>query len=139
MVQKTVLLHVLETSLRLLHPIMPFISEKLWLSLPEEFRKEPSIMFSHWPKSDEKYIDENDDEPSIEYENLNILEMEIAPAFRGYGKKGNIIENDLSKQRKDQIDKIKNEMKNSDRFEIQPLPSGRGFRHHVLSLPFHFR
>ena len=57
-IQKTVLLHVLETSLRLLHPIMPFITEKLWQSLPKEFTMGPSIMFSQWPQTDEEFIDE---------------------------------------------------------------------------------
>ncbi len=35
---QTVLAHVLETALRLLHPIMPFISEEIWQNLPEEVR-----------------------------------------------------------------------------------------------------
>ncbi|MHA1512045.1 MAG: valine--tRNA ligase, partial [Promethearchaeota archaeon] len=62
LIQKTVLLHVLETSLRLLHPIMPFITEKLWQSLPKDFTKGPSIMFSQWPQTDLEFIDEEIEE-----------------------------------------------------------------------------
>ncbi|HTP04201.1 MAG TPA: valine--tRNA ligase [Nitrospirota bacterium] len=61
---QTVLAHVLETSLRLLHPIMPFITEEIWQTLPEKVRaKEPgargtgeSIMVSSYPIADEKVI-----------------------------------------------------------------------------------
>jgi fumarate reductase flavoprotein subunit len=60
----------------------------------------------------------NDLEPSIKYEELDIMKMEIPPAFRGYGRKGQIIENPLSQKRADEIEKIKSEHK-GDRFELQ--------------------
>lgn len=41
------LLHVLETSLKLLHPFIPFITEDIWSKLPK--RKDPLII-SAWPK-----------------------------------------------------------------------------------------
>src|SRR5512143_4071979 len=61
---QTVLAHVLETSLRLLHPIMPFITEEIWQTLPEKVRaQEPvargsgeSIMILSYPIADEKVI-----------------------------------------------------------------------------------
>jgi valyl-tRNA synthetase len=43
---RTVLLEVLETALRLLHPFMPFVTEELWQKLPHEG---PSIMVAPFP------------------------------------------------------------------------------------------
>ncbi len=59
---QTVLAHVLETALRLLHPIMPFITEEIWQALPEGVRHRgpavtsESIMVSPSPEADEKLI-----------------------------------------------------------------------------------
>jgi valyl-tRNA synthetase len=44
-----ILTHVLETVLRLLHPIMPFITEEIWQRLPHEG---PTIMRTPWPVAD---------------------------------------------------------------------------------------
>lgn len=41
------LLHVLETSLKLLHPFMPFITEEIYQMLPNH---EKSLMIADWPK-----------------------------------------------------------------------------------------
>ncbi len=43
----------LETSLRLLHPIIPFISEELWLKLPRFPGAPSSIMITLYPNADE--------------------------------------------------------------------------------------
>ncbi len=61
----------------------------------------------------------NDTMPTITYEDIDISVMEIAPAFRGYGIKGSLIENPSSLIREEKIKEIKEKMKNSDRFEIQ--------------------
>jgi valyl-tRNA synthetase len=45
---QTVLYTVLEALLRLLHPIMPFITEEIWQSLPGE-RPTPTIMYAPYP------------------------------------------------------------------------------------------
>jgi valyl-tRNA synthetase len=50
-----VAIHVLETTLRLLHPIMPFVSEELWQRLPHEGE---TIMYAEWPVPDETIEDE---------------------------------------------------------------------------------
>ncbi|HKQ08656.1 MAG TPA: valine--tRNA ligase [Blastocatellia bacterium] len=43
------IVYVLETSLRLLHPLMPFITEELWQRLPHQG---DSIMVAAWPEAD---------------------------------------------------------------------------------------
>jgi valyl-tRNA synthetase len=56
---QTTLVMTLETALRLLHPIMPFITEEIWQKLPKKIRREEeSIMIASFPKSDDKDIDE---------------------------------------------------------------------------------
>ena len=50
--------NVLLESLKLFAPIAPFITEKMYQNLKQEFRlKEESIHFFGWPKHDEKLID----------------------------------------------------------------------------------
>ena len=49
-----VLRTVLERTMRLLHPFMPFLTEEIWQKLPHEGR---SIMRAPWPEVDEKEID----------------------------------------------------------------------------------
>jgi valyl-tRNA synthetase len=51
---QAVALHVLETTLRLLHPIMPFITEELWQRIPHEGE---TIMYAPWPIPDETLED----------------------------------------------------------------------------------
>jgi valyl-tRNA synthetase len=91
---QTVLAHVLETSLRLLHPIMPFITEEIWQNLPESVKgkgseaKSESIMIEAYPIAVEKAID-----PVIERDMqmvMNLImairnirgEMNIAPSVQ---------------------------------------------------------
>jgi valyl-tRNA synthetase len=44
------LLHVLETSLRLLHPAVPFITEDIWQALPRGKDAPESLMIAPWPR-----------------------------------------------------------------------------------------
>ncbi len=44
---RQVLVYVLERSLRLLHPFMPFVTETLWQALPHEG---PALIVSPWPQ-----------------------------------------------------------------------------------------
>lgn len=48
---QSVLAHVLEQTLRLLHPFMPFITEEIWQHLPH---KGTSITVAEWPTVNEK-------------------------------------------------------------------------------------
>ena len=56
-----VLVHVLETSLRLLHPYMPFITEELWQNLKQRLSSDwaatESIMVATYPLADETAIE----------------------------------------------------------------------------------
>src|SRR5207244_9456313 len=61
------LISVLEQSLRLLHPFMPYLTEELWQKLPVNHSAllhqayagvEPTVMLAAYPKSDAALIDE---------------------------------------------------------------------------------
>ncbi|OHT07533.1 Valyl tRNA Synthetase [Tritrichomonas foetus] len=51
----SVLYEVIETSLRMLHPFMPFVTEDLWQRLPKRFDV-PSIMLAPYPQVNEEWI-----------------------------------------------------------------------------------
>jgi len=76
---QTVLAHVLETSLRLLHPIMPFITEEIWQNLPESVKgkgskaRRESIMIAAYPTAVEKAID-----PAIERDMQMVMDLIMA-------------------------------------------------------------
>ena len=54
----SLLLHVLEISLRLLHPILPFLTEALWQTLPELVKEGPALIVAKWPEATESFIDD---------------------------------------------------------------------------------
>jgi len=51
------LVTVLEATLRLLHPFMPFITEELWQRLPRDKRAPESIMIAAYPKASRRQQD----------------------------------------------------------------------------------
>ena len=67
-----------------------------------------------WEKPD-------DDMPTISYEDLDVKTMEIPPAYRGYGAKGNIIEHPDTAARQAEVDNITATMQKEgkDRYAIQ--------------------
>ncbi|ECL3806294.1 TPA: fumarate reductase flavoprotein subunit [Campylobacter jejuni] len=75
----------------------------------------------NWMKRTNTFWVEGETLPRIEYEELDIMKMEIPPAFRGYGAKGNIIENPLSEKRQTEVDAIREKMEaeGKGRYEIQ--------------------
>ncbi|ELF2920617.1 fumarate reductase flavoprotein subunit [Campylobacter jejuni] len=75
----------------------------------------------NWMKRTNTFWVEGETLPCIEYEELDIMKMEIPPAFRGYGAKGNIIENPLSEKRQAEVDAIREKMEaeGKGRYEIQ--------------------
>jgi valyl-tRNA synthetase len=58
-VVQNVLVYVLDMSLRLLHPFMPFLTEELWTKLPTSSE---SIVIAKWPSVDTGLIDEMSEE-----------------------------------------------------------------------------
>ena len=68
---------VLEAALRLLHPLMPFITEELWQKIAPLAGAKilPSVMLAQWPQSDAAHIDEAAEA------NMAIL-IEVAEACR---------------------------------------------------------
>ena len=93
------LLEVLEATLRLAHPFLPFITEELWQTLPEAIRgKGESIMLAPFPEKDDKLTDKKSSEDITWLKKVvtgvrNIRgEMDISPArpvpviFSGGGK-----------------------------------------------------
>ncbi len=72
---RSVLLHVLETALRLLHPFMPFLTEAIWQALPEPFRVGETLMLAQWPQVGRAFIDD-------EAEAHMVLVMELIRGIR---------------------------------------------------------
>jgi valyl-tRNA synthetase len=64
---QAILLHVLENFLKLLHPMMPFITEELWRYLPGE---RGELIRAPWPRVDEKLVD-----PSSESRMNRLIEV----------------------------------------------------------------
>ncbi|MDJ0521260.1 MAG: fumarate reductase flavoprotein subunit [Planctomycetota bacterium] len=64
------------------------------------------------------WANEDDLEPTLEYEPLDIMTMEMPPGSRGYGN-AQAIEHPDTAKRNEEIDKIKASMPDADRHEIQ--------------------
>jgi len=77
---------------------------------------------AHWLKRTlVRWRDESATLPEVFYEDLDIMKMEMPPAFRGYGRKGMIREHPDSARRQEEVDRIRQEMEaqGADRFAIQ--------------------
>ncbi len=47
---RALLVHVLDKSLRLLHPMMPYVTEEIWQHLPRQLESPTSLMTAEWPR-----------------------------------------------------------------------------------------
>ena len=84
---KYVLLDVLQTSMRLLHPLMPFITEEIWQAVKEYFpMEEEAIIIAKFPEVDESMINPKiSDEMSFVQETITAIrnlrkQVNIPPA-----------------------------------------------------------
>ncbi|GAY75123.1 valyl-tRNA synthetase [Sporolactobacillus inulinus] len=82
---KSVLTYVLDKILKLLHPIMPFITEEIWQHIPHEGE---TIMHSDWPTVNAQWNDATAEQEMTALQNVirsvrNIRsEMNVAPKNR---------------------------------------------------------
>ncbi|MBN2040732.1 MAG: valine--tRNA ligase [Spirochaetes bacterium] len=112
---KQVLYHVLKTSLKLLHPFMPFITEEIWSKIEESGSR---LIVSQWPEINDKYNFEKEGEETdlfkeIIYRIRNIRgEMNIAP-----DKKANVIFKTDHKATQELINREMVHLKNLARIE----------------------
>ncbi|MBN1487366.1 MAG: valine--tRNA ligase [Anaerolineae bacterium] len=74
-VPRAVLLNVLEQSLRLLHPFMPFVTEALWQALPQSVKSGAALIIASWPRQASERLD---DEAETQ---MNVL-MELVSGIR---------------------------------------------------------
>jgi fumarate reductase flavoprotein subunit len=66
---------------------------------------------------------ESDTLPSLAYEQLDVMKMELPPGWRGYGAKDYIDHPDTPKRVAD-IDELKNKLNGADRFTLQEITMG---------------
>jgi len=64
---RSVLAHVLDQTMRMLHPFMPFITEEIWQQLPHQG---PSITVAEWPKVRSEF---QDDQAAKEMDRLTAM------------------------------------------------------------------
>ena len=78
--KKEVLLFVVDSFLKLLHPFMPFVTEEIWKSFQNS---DGSIMIEKYPEFNKKYINKN-----AEY-NINVL-MSVIKSIRNIRSEMNV-------------------------------------------------
>jgi valyl-tRNA synthetase len=84
-----VLGYVLEHTLRLLHPFMPFITEEIWQHIPHEGK---SIMVSKWPADEaSKLSDEAENDMTTIMETIKAIRNMRAEVSAAPGRKSEVI------------------------------------------------
>jgi valyl-tRNA synthetase len=80
---KQVLFHILKTSMKLMHPFMPFLTEEIWTTITGGTEKR--LIISEWPSADSRFVFEKENAEvelfkEIIYKIRNIRgELNIAP------------------------------------------------------------
>ncbi|MDZ4121321.1 MAG: valine--tRNA ligase, partial [Candidatus Cloacimonadaceae bacterium] len=84
---KYILLDVMQQAMRLLHPIMPFITEEIWQAIKTEFpMQERALIIAQYPEADQSLIDPNiDDEMKFMQETITAVrnlrkQIDLKPA-----------------------------------------------------------
>lgn len=84
-----ILWYVLENTLKLLHPFMPFITETIWQYLPHEGE---SIMIAHWPADNSTFVNEEiEQQMNIMMETIKSIRNMRAEVNVPPGKKSEVI------------------------------------------------
>ena len=85
---RRVLVYILDTSLRLLHPYMPYVTEQLWHHLPRSGKSDDqaahALMLSSWPQMDDKNPLITSDEAVNTFESFQALTRSIRNARAEY-------------------------------------------------------
>lgn len=85
---RRVLVYILDTSLRLLHPFMPYVTEQLWHHLPRQDgdpnRAANALMVADWPQMDDEQSLVTDSEAISQFECLQSLVRRIRNARAEY-------------------------------------------------------
>ena len=85
---RRVLVYVLDTCLRLLHPYMPYVTEQLWHHLPrapkDDYQSAFSLMLADWPQMDDETPLVTSDEAVDQFECFQALTRSIRNARAEY-------------------------------------------------------
>lgn len=126
-VTKAVLLHVLDAVLRLLHPVMPFITEELWSRLRPDGG---TIMYASWPA----VVDRRDAEAEATIDRFRDLVATLRRLKIEHGiPQGTRVPVSLASSAFDrEIEELQGEIRALARLEsiavVESLPSGAGAR-----------
>jgi len=86
---RRVLVYILDTSLRLLHPYMPFVTEQLWHHIPRSStapkgQAAHALMLANWPQMDDGSLLVTDEEAVSTFESFQALTRSIRNARAEY-------------------------------------------------------
>ncbi|MBN1898462.1 MAG: valine--tRNA ligase [Spirochaetes bacterium] len=126
----SVLFYVLEKSMKLLHPIMPFITEHIYQKIPN--KEKESVMISSWPKKDKSLVDERSEKGIILVQHV-ITSVRNLRALMGI-KPENEVKVFISVKEKEKVDFLnKGQAYIKLLAKISGMTIGRGFSKPVKS------